>query len=107
MYECEYENRFMGASGSIACDAALVEETIKVLRNVDGIKKVQKDTDFGCGDDVTAIMKEVQDRGGMATEIVLGTPLSAPHHNGCFDIDEAVIGIGSRALASLALEIGR
>jgi aminobenzoyl-glutamate utilization protein A len=63
--------------------------------------------DFGCGDDVTAIMKEVQDHGGMVTEIVLGTPLTAPHHNGSFDINEAVIGIGARALASIALEIGK
>jgi metal-dependent amidase/aminoacylase/carboxypeptidase family protein len=52
-------------------------------------------------------MKEVQAQGGMVTEIVLGTPLSAPHHNGSFDVDEAVIGIGARALASLALEIGK
>ncbi|OQB25169.1 MAG: Indole-3-acetyl-aspartic acid hydrolase [Firmicutes bacterium ADurb.Bin182] len=105
MYGCEFEHRFMGKSGTTVCDAPLVEKTMEILRDVEGIKRVVRETDFGCGDDVTTIMKDVRKHGGMATEIVLGTPLSAPHHNGCFDFDEAVIGIGARVLASLAMGV--
>ena len=41
----------------------------------------------------------------MATELVFCMPLKAPHHNGCFDVDEKVIPLAARIFAELVLSV--
>ena len=105
MYECNCQIRFMGSAGNVTCDAALVERTIQVLTQVDGVQTVLADADLGGAEDITTMMRRVQERGGQATEMILAMPLKAPHHNGFFDIDERVIGLGARIFAQLALTV--
>lgn len=107
MYECTCEIRFMGAADSADCDKPLVERAMKILCHVDGVNEVISDLDIGGGEDVTTMMSYVQKHGGQATELVIGMPLVAPHHNNYFDIDEQVIGIGARSFAQLALSVGK
>ena len=106
MYECTMEMAFMGAANSAVCDAELAAKAERILAEVDGVENVITDFDFGGSEDVTALFDEVQARGGQATELIIGMPLVAPHHNDHFDIDERVVGIGARCLAQLALKIG-
>jgi len=106
MYECQIETVFMGSCNSAACDTELVAETVRILSHVDGVERVITDFDFGASEDIVTMFDEVQARGGQATELIIGMPLVAPHHNDHFDIDERVIGIGARCLAQLALGIG-
>ena len=106
MYDCGCEVAFMGAAGNAACDAALVARAADVLARVEGIEQVIADVDFGGGEDVTTMMQQVQENGGQATEMIFAMPLTAPHHNNYFDIDERVIGIGARSFAQLALSLG-
>ena len=93
----------MGAAGSAVCDEALVERTAEILTGVEGVREVLRDVRLNIGEDLTTIMRRVQTRGGQATELIIGMPLTAPHHNGAFDVDERVIGIGARALTELAV----
>ena len=103
MHGCGCEIRFLGAAGTAECDAALVQWTAQRLAEVEGITQVQDDFDFGASEDITNMMRVVQAHGGEATEVIIGMPLIAPHHNDRFDIREEVIGIGARALAHLAM----
>ncbi len=96
----------MGAAGNAACDAGLVARTAEVLSRMDGVEQVVADVDFGGGEDVTTMMRQVQANGGQATEMIFAMPLTAPHHNNYFDIDERVLGIGARSFARLALFVG-
>jgi len=105
MYQCDCQIDFMGAAGNAVCDSALVDQAVQILSHVDGIDNVISDADFGGGEDFTTMMRRVQEHGGMATEMIFAAPLKAPHHNGCFDIDERIIGIAARALAQLALSV--
>ena len=105
MYGCTMESRFMGAAGDIVCDKPLVDRAIGILAGVPGVDEVIPDVYFGGGEDVTTMMRDVQEHGGQVTELVIGMPLIAPHHNNYFDIDERVMGIGARCFAALALEI--
>jgi len=105
MYGCTVETRFMGEAGNVVCDPDLVRKTMKVLERVDGVTEVIEDTDFGGGEDVTTMMRDVQAHGGKATELVICMPLKAPHHNNFFDVDEDVIALGARIFASLAMEV--
>ena len=105
MYGCTVETKFMGSAGSVVCDEELVDKTVKILAGVDGVDEIIRSADFGGGEDVTTMMQDVQAHGGQVTEMIIGMPLTAPHHNGLFDVDERVIGIGARVFASLALEV--
>lgn len=103
MYECGCEIRFMGSAGDIVCDPPLAARVAELLRTVDGVEEVLPDVDFGGGEDVTTMMRDVQEHGGQVTELVFCMPLKAPHHNNYFDVDERVIGLGARIFATLAL----
>lgn len=102
-YGCTCEVRFMGAAGSAVCDEPLVERTAEILTGVGGVREVLRNVRLNIGEDFTTSMRRVQKRGGQATDLILGMPLTAPHHNGAFDADEAVIELGVRVLMELVL----
>ncbi len=52
---------------------------------------------LGGSEDVSYMMKRVEDNGGRAIHYLLGTSLKAPHHNDAFDYDEDVLGFGVQA----------
>lgn len=106
MYGCTLETRFMGSAGDIVCDKPLVDRVAKVLEGMDGVDRVLPDVNFGGGEDVTTMMRDVQAHGGQVTELVFGMPLTAPHHNNYFDVDERVIPLAARIFATLALSVG-
>ena len=94
----------MGSAGTAVCDEPLVEQVLRILPDVEGVETVLPEVELAIGEDITTLMAAVQAHGGQATELVVGMPLPAPHHNGRFDIDERVLGIGARSLAALALQ---
>ncbi len=103
MYECEYKSVFMGGAGNGVCDAELVENIKGSIRDLDFITEIIDDMDFGGGEDFTTMMERVQSKGGKATEMIIGSPINGPHHNGRFDIDEKAISIGAQVFAKIAL----
>lgn len=105
MYDCSCEMEPMGQLESAECSPDLVARTMEILSQVDGVEQVLPDIDFGACEDVATIMREVQSHGGLATEMLFGMPLIAPHHNNCFDVDEQVIMLGAKCFAQLALSI--
>ena len=106
MYGCTFETRFMGSAGCIVCDEPLVDQTIEVLSQMEGVDNILRDINFGGGEDVTTMMRDVQEHGGQVIELVFGMPLAAPHHNDYFDVDERVIPLAARIFVKLALAAG-
>ena len=106
MYGCTMDHRFMGSAGSVDCDPEAVALVKRALRDVPGVKRIEDDVDFGGGEDVTTMMRDVQAHGGKVTEMVFCMPLKAPHHNDFFDVDERVIPLAARIFASIALAAG-
>jgi len=104
-YGCTCEVRFMGAAGGAVCDEPLVERTVKILEQVEGVHEVLPSVTLNIGEDIATVMRRVQQRGGQATELIFAMPLKAPHHNGAFDTDERVIGLAAKTLAELAMNI--
>lgn len=107
MYGCTVESRFMGSAAGTVCDRPLVDKALGILSKLDAVTELKDDIDFNGGDDVTTLMRRVQQHGGQATEMIFGMPLVAPHHNGFFDIDEQVMIVGAQSFAALALQIGK
>lgn len=105
MYECEYSSSFMGSAQTAVCDRELVDRAASAAGELETVKEITEDFNFGGGEDFTTMMNRVQSHGGKATEMVIGTPLAGAHHNGRFDFDEGALLIGAEVFARIALDI--
>ena len=100
-YGCTCEVRPMGGAASAVCDPALAARAAERLRRVEGVRQVLPEVRLNIGEDLTTIMERVQRRGGQATELIFAMPLKAPHHNGCFDVDESVLPLAVGTVTEL------
>lgn len=107
MYGCTAEHRIMGQGGAAESDPALAERVADLLRRVPGVTEVLPSHDFRASEDFTAMMRRVQSHGGLATELIFGSDLAAPHHSERFDFDEAVLPLALDVLTTLAMDLGR
>ena len=105
MYECECSSTFMGAAGCADCDEELSKSICASLSELDCVNETIENFNFCGGEDFTTMMLRVQQNGGKATEMVIGSPLKAPHHNGKFDFDEDVLLIAAESFAKIALDL--
>ncbi len=104
MYGCTYEREVLLRSESAESDPALVDWIVRHALEAAGIRRVEPTAYFGACEDVAVMMRRVQAHGGKAAELMYGTPIAADHHNGRFDIDEAVIPLSAHLLADLAMK---
>ncbi|CZE48630.1 amidohydrolase [Campylobacter geochelonis] len=56
--------------------------------------KIVKNFDFGACEDFAHFMRAVQKQGGQSGYMMIGSNLSAGHHNSCFDFDEKTLSAG-------------
>ena len=107
MYGCTVEHRIMGRGGAAESDPALAERVAELLREVPGVTRIVLSHDFRASEDFTTMMRRVQSHGGLATELIFGSDLAAPHHSERFDFDEAVLPLALDVLTTLAMDLGR
>jgi aminobenzoyl-glutamate utilization protein A len=101
---CELRIEEMGRTiGAQSSEGAmrLVREAAQSLPEFD---EVLDSWPLGGGDDAAYFMRRVQERGGEAAYLILGSDLAAGHHATTFDFEEADIGRGVRLLQT-ALEL--
>ncbi len=75
--------------------AALVHE---VSIGVEGVERPIESADFGASEDATFLMEAVQDTGGFASYLIVGTDHPDSHHTPHFDVDERSLGIAVTVL---------
>ena len=105
-YGCTVDTVKVGGANGAECDCALVGKVLDVLSNVPQVTRLLPSISFGGSEDITTLMQTVQSNGGLATELLIGMPLIAPHHSSRFDIDEKVIPLGAEILTTLGLSLG-
>ncbi|MFC6730241.1 amidohydrolase, partial [Natronoarchaeum mannanilyticum] len=64
-----------------------------------GVEHVVERAPLGGSEDATFLMREVQENGGLAAYVGVGTDHPGGHHTATFDVDEASLGIGVDVLA--------
>ncbi len=107
MYDCEFSYDIKGRTRSINCDPALVSLIKEVAEKAEGVTKVYDCSDKkGGGDDVTHIMYEIQQLGGLVDHIAFGSSATAPLHSGQFDIDESVMPLMAKLYCDIVFELG-
>ncbi|ELY91733.1 amidohydrolase [Natrialba hulunbeirensis JCM 10989] len=104
MHDCDVTPRVISESPRADSDPALRDLVSAVARRTQGVNQVIGTTEFGVSEDVTYLMERVQDDGGLASYVLIGTDHPTNHHTPTFDIDEASLEIGVTVLSEAIRE---
>ncbi len=96
-----------GAAPGAASDPALVARVREAAARVPEVARFDDAVFAPASDDACAFMRRVQQRGGLATYVILGAALASGHHTPRFDFDEAALPLGVKLLAALAWDLAR
>ena len=105
MHGCELETDVVGDAPSATSDESLVEVVASVAEGVPGVDSVVRRDTLGGSEDATYLMQYVQDRGGDATYVGIGTDHPGGHHTDTFDVDEDSLEIGVEVLSRAILAV--
>ncbi|MDG5759100.1 amidohydrolase [Natronococcus sp. A-GB1] len=107
MHDCEVDLEIGAAAPSATSDQALVDVVADVAGSVDGVETVLERDELGGSEDATFLMQEVQQNGGLACYVGVGTDHPGGHHTSTFDVDEASLGHGIETVAGAIERLGR
>lgn len=103
MHGLDHKVDITGAAIPIKCDEEAVQIAMEEAEQIDGITSVKGIQFANIGsEDASFMIKRVQEKGGKGTFMVIGSNISAPHHNPKFDIDEKSLQIGVDLLYRIA-----
>lgn len=96
-----------GATPSAASDPALIARVRDAAARVSEVTEFRESAFANASDDACAFMRRVQQRGGLASYLIIGARLASGHHTRTFDFDEAALPIGVEVLSHLACDLAR
>jgi aminobenzoyl-glutamate utilization protein A len=107
LHEVEVETSRLGRAPSAESDQQLVDLVADVAGDVDGVNSVQERDELGGSEDATFLMQAVQDNGGLASYVGVGTSHPGGHHTATFDVEEESLSVGVGLLSEAVLAISR
>lgn len=105
MYDVQISTRLMGSAIGIANSPALAERVKKIIEQLGVFDEIMTVPFSGGSEDCAYFMERVQRQGGQAVYTMIGTELSANHHNSYFDFDEKALVKAVIFLAGTASEL--
>jgi aminobenzoyl-glutamate utilization protein A len=105
MHDCELAITTTGEAPSATCDDAVVDVVERIAGDVSGVDSVVRRADLGGSEDATYLLRHVQQQGGKAAYVCVGTDHPGGHHTATFDVDEDSLPIGVELLASSIREL--
>jgi aminobenzoyl-glutamate utilization protein A len=105
MHGCSVAVQLMGGAAGCENDPALVARIEQVAKRQKLFSEVLPAGNIGGSEDCTYFMERVQQKGGQAAYVMIGTELAAGHHDAFFDIDENVLVSGIALLAGAAADL--
>jgi aminobenzoyl-glutamate utilization protein A len=106
-HDCEVDIDVEGEAPSAESDDELVDLVHAAAGEHPAVTDPTRRGSIGGSEDATVLMQHVQDRGGYATYVGVGTDHPGGHHTATFDVDEASIGIGVDVLSEAIVETNR
>ncbi|WP_424019631.1 amidohydrolase [Halorientalis pallida] len=107
MHDCEVEIGTSGQAPSAENDPELVDVVEAVAGRTEGVESVLRHDDLGGSEDATYLMRHVQEQGGKAAFVCVGTDHPGGHHTATFDVDEDSLPVGVAVLADTITHLGR
>ncbi|WP_227356671.1 amidohydrolase [Haladaptatus salinisoli] len=105
MHGCDADVDVVSESPRADSDPELLDVVADAARGVDGVDSVVPTADFGASEDATFLMERVQEDGGLATYLIVGTDHPTSHHTPTFDVDERSLDIGVEVLTRSILSV--
>lgn len=105
MYDCDVDVTFGPEAPGASSDQSLASTVETVAATVDGVESALPISPFRGSEDATFLMDHVQQQGGKATYIGIGTDTPGGHHTATFDVDEESIRIGVEVLSQSILAV--
>ncbi|MFB6103379.1 MAG: amidohydrolase [Haloplanus sp.] len=105
MHDCEVDVEYEGRAPGGESDPALANVVASVASETAGVESILDSDDLGGSEDATYLMRRVQERGGRAAYVCVGTDHPGGHHTPTFDVDEETIRIGIDVLSGTVLAL--
>jgi aminobenzoyl-glutamate utilization protein A len=105
MHDCEVEITRGSRAPSAESDADLAALVADAARETPGVSRVLDTDDLGGSEDATFLMRRVQEQGGQATYVVVGTDHPGGHHTPRFDVDKATLPTAVEVLTRSVLAV--
>ncbi|WP_254838259.1 amidohydrolase [Natronomonas marina] len=103
-HDCEVDIDVEGEAPSAESDAELVDLVHDASASHPDVTRATRRGELGGSEDATFLMQRVQDNGGLATYVGVGTDHPGGHHTATFDVDEESIAIGVDVLTEAIVE---
>lgn len=107
MYGCRVDVDVVSESPRADSDPELVDLIADAVNDVDGTESLVPTADFGASEDATFLMERVQENGGFASYLIVGTDHPTSHHTPTFDVDESSLEHGLSVLLETIHELER
>lgn len=98
MHGCSLSLSTVGGAPSAESDGALVDIIHEITTGMASVETATERDALGGSEDATYLMREVQENGGLAAYVCVGTDHPGGHHTATFDVDEESIAIGVDSL---------
>jgi aminobenzoyl-glutamate utilization protein A len=105
MYDVKLTVTEMGGAAGCENDPELVDRVRQVAERLSLFSSILAAGNIGGSEDCTYLMERVQQRGGKAAYIMVGTELAAGHHDSRFDFNEAALLPAGALLACAAVDL--
>ncbi|WP_348608460.1 amidohydrolase [Halobaculum rarum] len=105
MHEVDVDIETLGRAPSATSDEELAAPIAEIAGDIDGVTNVIERDELGGSEDATYMMQAVQDNGGYATYVGIGTSHPGGHHTSTFDVEEESLDIGVDFLTAAVLAI--
>ena len=105
MHQCEVSVETTGEAPSAENDDELVDQAYDVAGEIPSVTSRLRTDPLGGSEDATYLMQRVQEHGGHAAYVGVGTDHPGGHHTATFDVDEESIAIGVDVLTESILGI--
>ncbi|QZP38636.1 amidohydrolase [Halobaculum magnesiiphilum] len=105
MHEVDVDIEQLGRAPSATSDQELIDAIAPVAGDVEGVTNVIERDELGGSEDATYMMQAVQDNGGYASYVGVGTSHPGGHHTSTFDVEEESLDIGVDFLTAAVLAI--
>jgi aminobenzoyl-glutamate utilization protein A len=105
MHGCEAERSRNSRAPSAVSDEGIARLVAEAAEGVEGVTNVMDRDELGGSEDATYLMQAVQDNGGQACYVGVGTDHPGGHHTRTFDVDEESLRIGIETLSNAIVAV--
>ncbi|MGA9400795.1 M20/M25/M40 family metallo-hydrolase, partial [Haladaptatus sp.] len=107
VHDCQVDLEFGTVLPTARSDDCIVDVVEAVSRETSGVRETATYPDPTGSEDATFLMRAVQENGGEAAYVGIGTNHPGDHHSATFDVDEESIPIGIRVVEGTVRELAR